>query len=99
MEVALSLRNFSYYASSETIYLRGTVFQKVDLQPAKEIERHFQNVKNNSAISLRLKTFDSDVIKLLLSDRIFKIRSTEVLPLDSSGRVTFIADSLEKCGI
>ena len=99
MEVALSLRNFSFYTSSETVYLRGTVFQKIDLEPVKEVERHFQNVKTNTAISLRLKTFDPEVVNLLLTHRILKIRSTEILPLDTQGRITFVADSVQKCGI
>ena len=41
MEVALTLRNFSFYTSSETIYLQGTV------QVKKPIEGHQNRQTSN----------------------------------------------------
>ena len=100
MEVALSLRNFSYYASSETIYIHGTVFKKVELEQTKKIDRLFVDVTTNSKIGFQVSEFDQELINLLLTERILKVRSTEILrPIDSRYTATFVAESVQKCGI
>ena len=100
MEIALSLKNFSYYTSSESVYIQGTVYKKVDLELDQKIDRHFEDVKKNSKISIKSADCTPELINLLLSERIVKIRSTEIIkPIDSTRCVTYLADSITSCVI
>ena len=100
MEIALSLRSFSYYTSSESVYIQGTVFKKIDIESDQKRDRHFEDVKPNTKISFKTPDCTPELLKLLLSERILKIRSKEVLkPIDSTRAVTFVADSISPCAI
>ena len=100
MEIALSLKSFSYYNSTESVFIQGTVYKKIDLELNKKVDRHFEDVKKNSKISLKSADCTPELLNLLLSERIVKIRSTEILkPIDSTRCVTYLADSITACEI
>lgn len=100
MEVALALRNFSYYTSSETLYIQGTVQIKNSIEGQTKNCSTYAEIKKGSKINLKYLTADSEKINLLVSERLVKIRSTELsLPTEPTRCVTFIADSIEKCEI
>ena len=100
MEVALSLRNFSYYTSTESVFIQGTVYKKTQLELNQKIDRHFEDVQINSKISFKASKSDPELIRLLLTERIVKIRSTEILkPIDSTRSVTYLAESIKQCAI
>ena len=100
MEIALSLKSFSYYNSTESVFIQGTVYKKIDLELNKKVDRHFEDVKKNSKISLKSADCTPDLLNLLLSERIVKVRSTEILkPIDSTRCVTYLADSITACEI
>ena len=100
MEIALCIRNFSYYSTSETVYVTGTVFKKQDLEIESPVDPQFKEVKKNSKINLKLAGADPETIRILSSERIVKIRSEEVVkPTDPSRCITFIAKSVTSCEI
>ena len=100
MEIALSLKSFSYYTTSESVYIQGTVYKKTNLELNQKIDRHIEDVKKNSKISLKSTDCSPELINLLLSERIVKVRSTEIIkPIDSTRCVTYLADSITACEI
>ena len=100
MEIALTLRNFSFYTSSETIYIQGTVQVKKPIEGHQNRLAAFEGIKSGSKINLKYSCSDPETINLLVSERLLRIRSKEIsLPEDPSRCITFIADSIEKCEI
>ena len=100
MEVALTLRNFSFYTSSETIYIQGTVQVKKPIEGHQNRLAAFDGIKSGSKINLKYSCSDQETINLLVSERLLRIRSKEIsLPDDPSRCITFIAESIEKCEI
>ena len=98
MEIALCIRNFSYYSTSETVYISGTVFKKLDFESQSPVDNQFNEVKKNSKINLKLASADPETIRILTSERIVKIRSEEILkPTEPSRCITFIAKSVKSC--
>lgn len=101
MEVALSLRNFSYYTTSEQIYFQGTVFKIIQTQEKEENDcLHFRDIKIGSKLHFRYSSSDQSKLALLLKERIIKVETKEVLkPIDTSRCVTFIASDIKPCEI
>lgn len=100
MEVVLQLRNFSFYTSSETVYIQGTVLSKKDRNPPKAKEHFFENIKPGSKINCKYPCSDPEKLNYLFTERLLRIHSQDVvIPDDPNRCVSFAIDKLEKCEI
>ena len=100
MEIALSIKSFSYYSTSETVYISGTVFKKIDLERPENLECYFREVRKNSKINLRVQFSKPEEILVLLAEKIVKVKSTEIIkPTEPTRCITFIAESVKPCEI
>lgn len=100
MEVVLSLKKFTFYSSTRVAYICGTVFQKTDLETPKTRDRLLEELAKNSLINLKFDCADPEKLKFLITDRIVKIKIFDVIKSTDPNRShTFVADSLELCGL
>ena len=100
MEVVLSLGNFSYYTSSETFYIKGTVLIKKNIEGDTNQSPAFGEIKKGSKVNLRFRHSDHQKVSLLLTEKIIRVRSLEIVkPTDPSRGITFVAESIAKCEI
>ena len=101
MEIVLSLRNFSFYTSSETAYLQGTVLIKKHLENSENLVAAFAEIQKGSKLNFRFRCKDQpDVSEILFSEKIVKIKTSEIItPNDPSRCISFVAESVERCEI
>lgn len=100
MEIVLQLRNYSYYTSSETVYIQGTVLIKKELLPPVCKQHYFEGVKKGSKLNLKFACSDPEKVKILLTERVVKIISNDVfIPDDLNKSHSFIVNELQQCEI
>ena len=100
MEIALQLRCYSFYTSSQTIYIQGTVLLKKKLTPPPTKEHYFENITTGSKLNLKYECSDPEKVKLLLTERVVRITSQDIfIPTDQSKGFSYIVQGLEKCEI
>lgn len=99
MEIVLSLKKFSFYSSNGIAYICGTVFRKTEITSPTPTDKILQELTQNSVINLKYDCeFDPEKVKILVTERIVKIRCFEVLkPTDPNRSHTFVASSLQAC--
>ena len=105
MEVILTVRNFSYYASSESAFIHGTVLVKKPINTDSKHTIAFENVEKGSKIAFKLPCSEDKLNKigLLITESILKIKSKEIVSSEPTRfnqfGITYIADEIVKCEI
>ena len=99
MEVVLQLRKYSFYTSSETTYIQETVLIKKEIPAPKKKEHYFHDIKKESKLNLKFECSDPEKLRILLTERVVKIRSQDIVPLDQSKSITFIIEDILPCEI
>ena len=100
MEVALVLKSYSFYNSSEIVYIKGQVLIKKDLEAPANCEHFFEKIKPGSKINCQFAFSNPEEIRLLHTERIVKLKTQAVsIPEDPKYSVSFIAQEIIKCEI
>ena len=105
MEVILTVRNFSYYTSSESAFIHGTVLVKKPIETDSKHSTAFETVEKGSKIGFKFPCSEDKLTKiaLLATESILKIKSKEIVPAEPTRfnqfGITYIADEIVKCEI
>ena len=105
METVISLRNFSYYTSSETVFIHGTVLIKKPIEINSKYSKSFEDVEKGSKVSFKLFCDEKkeEKISLISTESILRVRSTEIHTPESTRfnqfGITYIAEEISKCEI